>query len=140
MFLEFILFGVLHSNYLLCQDMRNRIDDLFDLLNQFIQSTPRITKTAAPEQQPQPAPADKGPSIKLVKFKRLQGPQFAAKSRESRVTDFSGSAISTKKNEQELPKTAVNVSGKKYIISNNPASSLFLYTAELMCDILLFEV
>lgn len=116
--LDFILFSGLHSEHLFCQEMRNKIDDLFDLLGQLIQSTPKITKTAAPEQQPKPAAANKGSSVKLVKLKRLQGSQVAAKSRESLVTDFPGSAISTEIFEQEPCKTAVDVSGKQFATSN----------------------
>ncbi len=106
--LDNVCFGLLPFTHLSCQEMSNRINDIFDLLNQFIQSIPRINETAAAARQPLPAVAGKGPSMKLVKSKRLQASQIAAKSRESRIKDFESPGISTVVFEQEPSKTAVD--------------------------------
>ena len=88
--------------------MRIRMNELFKLFNQFVQSTPQIAKaTAQYTETAQPATADCGLPVKRSKSRRTQSVNspFSAKALESadeKVLDF-GSSTTTDEPVQSKP-------------------------------------
>jgi hypothetical protein len=94
--------------------MSSKITDLFNLFDQFMQSTPRIAQATDPVQQPQPAAAGDGLAMKRIKSRKLQSSQVAAKVPGSPGAEFLESGTSTVLFGQELSQTARDVRSKHH--------------------------
>ncbi len=105
--------------------MSSKINDLFNLLNQFLQSIPKNSEISAPEQQPEtqvlePADAGHGMPTRPIKSRDAEGSEIAAKSHDN--SRFLEPSISKELvSIQDLSKTACLVSG-------NSKHTLHMYT------------
>jgi hypothetical protein len=110
-----------------CQDMSGKINDLFNLLNHFLQSIPKNSEISVPEQQPetqvlQPADAGHGMPTRPIKSKDAEGSDIAAKSHDNSIVRFLEPSISNELvSIQDRSKPA-------FLVSGNSKHTLNMYT------------